>query len=157
MDPVADGRHTPDRADRLGAIYADTVQPGVSYIYNWQIRKWWFFRGSTGVDWLNHAGPIFVTAGTPSSSLSINRDYQVQTFQSFSSYFQISRRWGMFAEWFVLMHAKSADNQPDNYHDYGFYYYLSPNLQLDLRVGQRLGSADINEYFTGAGISFRMQ
>ncbi|HWB01169.1 MAG TPA: transporter [Pirellulales bacterium] len=139
------------------AYSANTVQPGISYIYNWQVRRWWFIRGATGLDWLNHAGPIFTTAGGPSSNIEFGHDYQVQCAQSISSYFQIAPRLGMFMEWFILMHAKSADNRPDNYHDYGVYYYLTPNLQLDARIGQRFSGPGFNEWFTGAGISFRLQ
>ncbi len=134
---------------------ADAVQPGFTYIYNWQVRKWWFIRGASGVDWLNRPGPVFTSViGSGNPRVSDGRDYQVQGHQSVSSYMQISRRLGMFAEWFVLYRGASADNRPDHYHDYGLYLYLTPNLQLDARIGQHLGNR-LHEYFTGAGLSFR--
>lgn len=136
---------------------AYTVQPGATYIYNWQVRRWWFIRGSSGLDWLNGAGPAF-TPGVGGGPIVItdSRDYQVQGHQSVSSYMQISQRFGMFAEWFLLYHKDAANNYPDHYHDYGLYIYATPNFQYDVRIGQRLGP-HIQEYFTGAGVSLRLK
>lgn len=136
---------------------ANTVQPGFTYIYNWQVRRWWFFRGSTGVDWLTRSGPVFKTVdrdGFLITRVTTGRDYQVQGHQSLSSYMQICRQLAFFAEWFVLFREKAADDRPDHYHDYGLYFYPTPNCQIDLRIGQRLGGR-IDEFFTGGGVSAR--
>ncbi|MBS0208051.1 MAG: transporter [Planctomycetes bacterium] len=132
---------------------AQTVQPGFSYIYNWQVRKWWFFRGNTGVDWLTTPNPVF---GLPGQGIvDYQRGYNVLGSQSVSSYFQIAPRLGMYVEWFMFMHRGLADNRPDHFHNYGWYYYITPNFQLDARIGWRVGGT-IDEWFTGAGVSWRM-
>lgn len=131
---------------------AQTVQPGFSYIYNWQVRKWWFFRGSSGCDWLNTPNPVF---GLPGQGIiDYQRGYNVLGSQSISSYFQIAPRLGMYVEWFMFYHKGLSDNRPDHFHNYGWYYYITPNLQLDARIGWRVGGT-VDEYFTGAGLSFR--
>jgi hypothetical protein len=136
---------------------ANTIQPGISYIYNWQVRKWWFTRGSTGVDWIRtqdlNANPATTNPMLP-AYFTLSPDSSVQGFQSWSNYFQISQRVGMFAEYYVVFHKGAADNRPANFHDYGWYIYASPNLQFDIRVGQRLEHS-VSEFFTGAGVSTR--
>lgn len=138
----------------------NTVQPGFSYIYSWQVRKWWFIRGSNGVDWftspLASLSPGGAVAGaTPTTyNFTIQRDSYVQGFQSISSYMQISQRVGTFAEWYVLFRHGTTDDRPQHFHDYGLYFYLDPNFQLDVRIGQQI-SHDVNNWFTGAGVSAR--
>jgi len=136
---------------------ADTIQPGISYIYNWQVRKWWFTRASTGVDWIR--GPELISNPAMTNPVmpayfNLSQDSSVQGFQSWSNYFQISKRLGMFAEYYVVFHKGAADNRPANFHDYGWYIYASPNLQFDIRIGQRLEHS-VSEFFTGAGVSTR--
>ncbi len=137
---------------------ANTIQPGISYIYNWQVRKWWFIRGSSGVDWLrtkdltfNSTSPLpaYATGAT-----SLSPDSSVQGFQSISNYIQISPRLGMFLEWYLLYHRGTSNDTPQHFHDYGLYYYITPNLQLDARIGQQI-SHDYNNWFSGAGVSTR--
>jgi hypothetical protein len=134
---------------------AHTAQPGFTYIYNWQVRRWWFFRGSSGVDWLTKAGPTFIGIPNAAPQLGIDRDYVVQGHQSVSSYMQISKRFGYYAEWFMLYRTATPDTRPDHYHNYGLYFYITPNFQLDIRIGERIGNGRVHEMFTGAGVSAR--
>jgi hypothetical protein len=137
---------------------ANTIQPGISYIYNWQVRKWWFVRGSTGVDWIRvndlsfNSGSTLPPFAAPSTTLSPNNS--IQGFQSISNYIQIAPRLGMFLEWYLLFHHGASNDLPQHFHDYGLYYYITPNLQLDARIGQQI-SHDFNNWFTGAGVSTR--
>ena len=140
---------------------ANTIQPGISYIYNWQVRKWWFHSSAqlAGVDWIRVAGSV--VPSSPSSlpayaapSTTLSPDSSVQGFQSISNYIQISPRLGMFLEWYLLYHHGAANDLPQHFHDYGLYYYITPNLQLDARIGQQI-SHDFNNWFTGCGISTR--
>jgi len=135
----------------------NTVQPGIIYIYNWQVRRWWFIRGATGVDWLTESFTVFNNPDYTGGPVDINvqRDYRVRWSQSISSYMQISKRVGMFAEWFALYRQQAANNAPDNYYDFGLYYYVTPNFQLDARIGQRINGVDgdTGEYFSGFGVS----
>lgn len=132
-------------------ISANTIQPGATYIYNWQVRRWWFFRGASGFDYLHT--PNLVPGPAP-GSLIVARDSYWQGHQSFSSYMQIRRRFGMFTEWFMFYRGQTADTRPDHYHNYGFYLYATPNLQFDVRFGWRIGGR-IDEDFASTGVSWR--
>ena len=137
------------------AYSADTVEPGFTYIYNWQVRRWWFIRGATGCDWLTTPSPVFNPAGFGAAPIAgFQRDYGVVGSQSISSYFQLFERVGMFAEWFMFFHEPVQGIRSDHFMDFGWYYYITPNLQLDARIGWRLGGVT-DEYFTGAGLSWR--
>ena len=137
------------------AYSANTIQGGFTYIYNWQVRRWWFIRGATGCDWLTTPVPVFGPPGmSPQPISGYQRDSNILGSQSISSYFQLTQQIGMFAEWFMFFHQGLADNRDDNFLDYGWYYYITPNLQLDARIGWRLGGTN-DEYFTGAGLSWR--
>jgi hypothetical protein len=135
---------------------SNTVLPGATYIYNWQVRRWWFIRGSSGFDYLRTAGVGIQTdplTGVQSIA-STGHDSSIQGHQTVSSYFQISQRLGMFAEVYMLYHHGAAVDRPDYFHDYGLYAYITPNFQLDARIGQRLDH-EVGEWFTGAGVSGR--
>ncbi len=139
-------------------VSADRAEPGASYIINWQARRWWFFRINTGVDFFNQPSYSFVRGlgGAPvvPVQVEVNHDDWVEFSQSFSSYMQISKRIGMFAEWFAFMRHGSEDDHVDHFHNYGLYVYATPNSQFDLRVGWRLGD-HVDEAFSGGGYSIR--
>jgi len=140
---------------------ANSTQEGLNWVYNWQVRKWLFVRGSSGVDFLRRPGTVFtsVPSGGGPGAMPVfftGREHVTEGHQSVSAYWQLSQRVGYFTEWYMLYrHGTGAtDNRPDHFHDYGVYYYLSPNWQLDARIGQEL-STRVHEVFTGAGISAR--
>ena len=66
----------------------------------------------------------------------------------------MAERTTLFYEWYILMPADPADNRALNYMDGGVLYRLTPNMQLDLRVGFGLNGRP-DEFFTGAGFSVR--
>lgn len=137
-------------------VSANRVEPGVSYIYNWQVRRWWFFRGATGVDFANQPAyrllPATLPGGAP--SLDVANDRYVEFSQAFSSYVQVSRRVGMFAEWFMFKRHGSLDDHSDHIHNYGLYLYLTPDVQIDGRIGWRIGD-HLEEALYGLGFSVR--
>jgi Putative MetA-pathway of phenol degradation len=137
---------------------ADRAEPGISYILNWQARRWWFFRINLGVDSLHQPTYSFVSAGggvpVQPTLLEVDHDTWTEISQSFSSYMQLSKRIGMFAEWFAFSRHGSDDDHADHYHNYGLYYYLTPDMQLDARAGWRVGN-HVDESFTAAGFSMR--
>ena len=132
-------------------ISADKLEPGLSYIYNWQVRRWWFFRGNTGIDVFNTP---FATLSSPGSGLDVRNDHYYEISQSISSYFQISRNIGSFVEWFMLSRQSSRNDETDHFHNYGLYVYLTPDLQLDGRLGWRFGDS-LGENFFALGVSVR--
>lgn len=134
---------------------ANRIEPGISYIYNWQIRRWWFLRGATGIDAFNQPSYSVLTSGTPTITTNeVERDHWLELSQAVSSYTQVSKRVGVFVEWFLWKRFGSNDDTVDNYHNYGLYLYATPDVQFDARVGWRFGDhADQNFY--GFGFSTR--
>lgn len=132
-------------------VSAHTVEPGLSYIYNWQIRRWWFVRGSTGVDAFRQPSVSF---DENLQTSHIAHDRYLEVSQSVSSYFQISRQVGSFVEWYMLNRHGAEGSATEHFHDYGLYFYATPNLQFDCRVGWAFGDS-FNEAFVGAGVSMR--
>lgn len=136
---------------------AGEVEPGFSYIYNWQVRRWWFIRGCTGFDWYNAPEYRFATAGgvpTVPTQLLVDHDQYLEFSQAISSYMQVSKRVGMFAEWFMFKRHGSEDDHSDHFHNYGIYLYLTPDIQIDGRFGWRIGDY-YEETLLGLGLSFR--
>ncbi|MCA3010646.1 MAG: transporter [Phycisphaerales bacterium] len=136
-------------------VSARRVEPGLSYIYNWQVRRWWFVRGNTGVD-LAHQPTYLLQASAPGGSptVDVEHDGYLEWSQSLSSYMQISKRLGMFAEWFMFKRHGSEDDHSDHLHNYGLYVYLTPDMQIDLRAGWRIGD-HLDEALYGVGFSVR--
>lgn len=130
---------------------------GFAYIYSWQIRRWWYIRGSTSLDWLSQ--PSFALRfplGVPSDpvEVDISRDRYMEFGQAISNYVQLTQHIGMFQEWFMLSRHGSKIPLVEHYHDYGFYFYLTPNLQIDTRLGWRLGD-EHDSLFYGLGMGLR--
>lgn len=137
-------------------VSANRVEPGLSYIYNWQVRRWWFVRGNTGVDLANQPAYQLLAASVPGAApvLLVENDAYLEWSQSFSSYMQVSKRIGMFAEWFLFKRHGSIDDHSDHIHNYGLYLYLTPDVQIDGRIGWRIGD-HLDEALYGAGFSVR--
>ncbi len=137
-------------------VSANRVEPGLSYIYNWQIRRWWFFRGASGFDFANQPAYTLLAASVPGGAptLQVENDRYLEWSQAFSSYMQVSKRLGMFAEWFMFKRHGSQDDHSDHIHNYGVYVYLTPNMQIDGRIGWRIGD-HLEEALYGAGFSVR--
>jgi len=138
-------------------LSSEQSEYGFAYIYSWQIRRWWFIRGSTSFDWLRQ--PSFALRqfqGAPAIPVvvDISRDEYLEFGQAVSNYLQLTQRLGMFQEWFMLSRHGSKVPLFEQYHDYGFYYYLTPNSQVDLRIGWRLGD-EHDSVFYGLGFGLR--
>lgn len=127
------------------------VQPGINWVYGWQMNKWLVLRGSTGVEFIitepqrrQDPGQTF----EPSSPSTI-----FDLHQSVVTYMQVVKRVGMYLEWFSF-HDFGAERLRQHNGGAGLYIYLTPNIQIDLRGGGTLAGT-VSEVFTGAGISFR--
>ncbi len=138
-------------------LSSDRAEFGFAYIYSWQIRRWWFLRGSTSFDWLRQ--PSFSLRLPPGPQdpveVDIARDEYLEFGQAVSNYLQLSQRIGMFQEWYMLSRHGSKVPLFEQYHDYGFYFYLTPDIQIDTRIGWRLGDEhDGMLYGVGFGMRF---
>lgn len=135
------------------ATSANTVQPGLTWLYHWQVRKWLFVRCASGFDFFRKANAVVDNSGAVPVFV-VRRDSFLEAHQSISAYWQLAPRFGLFTEYFLLYRTGAADNRPDSYHDYGLYIYATPDFQFDVRIGQRIGGR-VDEVFTGAGVSWR--
>lgn len=137
-------------------VSVNQVQPNAQFVFGWGIRRWLYLKGSTGVDFAKTADVTRVIEGSlQEGPLVIEEEDNIsQWHQSLSLLFQVSPRVGGFAEWFSFFSNNAADNRASHYLDTGLYYYLTPNVQLDVRVGQQV-SDRIDTLFTGAGFSTR--
>ena len=61
-----------------------------------------------------------------------------------------------FVEWFSFFSNNSSDNRASNFIDTGLFIYVTPNIQLDVRVGERV-SDRVSSIFSGAGLSLRFK
>ncbi len=128
------------------------IQPGINWAYGWQLNKWLVVRGSTGVEFvivepqrrLDTPKPNF-EPGAPSTIFDLH--------QSVVTYMQVVKRLGMYLEYFSF-YDFGAERLRQHNGGVGFYIYLTPNIQIDLRGGGTFAGT-VSEVFTGAGISFR--
>ncbi len=48
----------------------------------------------------------------------------------------------------------SVDDHIDHFHNYGLYFYATPDFQFDARIGWRFGD-HVDQAFWGGGVSVR--
>ena len=120
------------------------------------IRRWLYLKVSTGVDFVKTNDVTRIVEGSlQEGPLGIPQaDNISQWHQSVSLLFQASKRAGGFVEWFSFFSNNSSDNRASNFIDTGLFIYVTPNIQLDVRVGERV-SDRVSSIFSGAGLSLR--
>ncbi|HVW00015.1 MAG TPA: transporter [Planctomycetaceae bacterium] len=135
-------------------ISANQMQPYANVVYGWGLKRWLYLKGSTGVDFTHGSSVALQDTGFGLPFVGVTRDNQNVWHESISVLYQVSKHYGGFSEWFCFFENGGANNLPSHYIDTGVYIYLTPNMQLDARIGQRLSSRT-DEFFTGAGFSIR--
>ncbi|MEI8379321.1 MAG: transporter [Planctomycetota bacterium] len=139
-----------------GGISAYQTQPFANVVLGWGFRRWLYLKLSTGVDFVKTNDVTKVVEGSlQEGPLGLNQvDNITQWHQSASLLFQATKRVGGFVEWFSFFSNNSGDNRASNFVDTGLFIYLTPNIQADVRIGERI-SDRVNSVFTGAGLSLR--
>lgn len=139
-----------------GGISAYQTQPFGNVVLGWGFRRWLYLKLSTGVDFVKTNDVTKVVEGSlQEGPLGLNQvDNITQWHQSASLLFQATKRVGGFVEWFSFFSNNSGDNRASNFVDTGLFIYLTPNIQADVRIGERI-SDRVNSVFTGAGLSLR--
>ncbi len=121
---------------------SETVDPYINLIYGWKATEKLTISGSTG-----YLGRREHFALRPARRSDVFERYH----QSLVGFYSLGQRTTLFYEWYILL---TGDNPTLNYMDGGVLYQLTPNMQLDLRVGFGL-NGNPGELFTGAGFSVR--
>lgn len=137
-----------------GGNSANAVQPQFNVVLGWGLRRWCYFKMSTGVDALRRPETTLINNGLSAPFFVTNRNSPIEGHQSASLICQCSKRAGTFVEWFGLFRTGASDNRPDHFFDTGLYLYATPNVQFDMKFGTRLSNR-VDELFTGAGLSVR--
>ena len=139
-----------------GGVSAGDMQPFGNVVLGWGLRRWLYLKASTGVDFLrtNDVTQV-INGGNSIGPVGIHGPDSNSTWhQSVSLLYQATKRVGGFLEWFSFFSDNAADNRAQHYADAGLFVYLTTNVQLDVRIGERL-SDRVDGLFSGAGLSVR--
>ena len=118
---------------------SDHVEPGVNWIYSWEINDQISTAGSTQVNRR--------IDGTTSD------DY-AEWAQSWTVACSCSDQLGAYTEWFALIPAGSDTESTEHYFNGGFTWLFSDDVQFDIRAGTGL-NGPAADYFVGTGLSIR--
>lgn len=133
-----------------GNVTHTGFEPGLNWIYGWQVRKFMVLRGSTGFEYVaqlaqpSDGDPPIGTLG----SLTVH--------QSVVAYLQWLPRLGSYSEWFSF-YDFGYDRGAQQNLGQGFYIYLTPNVQIDLRVAGTVAAFGdrFRDLTMGGGLSLR--
>lgn len=114
------------------------VEPGVNWLYGWDINETYSVGGSTQVN----------------RRLDESNVYYAEFAQSLTINYALTEKLGGFTEWFALMPSGSVIELPKQYFDGGFIYRVHNNLQLDIRAGIGLNET-ADDFFAGMGSVMR--
>jgi len=119
------------------AYSSNQVDPIVNLLYSWELSDRLSLGGSTA-----------------HRSTALLSDHYSQFAQSAVASLKLTEQWGSYFEWFAFFPHSSDDDRAEHYLDGGFTYLITPNFQVDWRVGLGLTEAADN-FFTGAGFVIR--
>jgi Putative MetA-pathway of phenol degradation len=129
--------------------------PGVNWLYGWDFTKRWSLSGSTQAYKATDLVPLPTSRGGTRSDDSSTHSFIVVA-QSFSMEYEVTDKLTPYLEWFALFPsgAMDATKTPQHYSDTGFTYKVTPNIQLDGRIGFGL-TPHATGFFAGSGLSLR--
>lgn len=114
------------------------VQPGVNWLYSWEVVEGFGIGGSTQANRaVDDLGEVYT-----------------EVAQSLTAGVDITEKLGGYVEWFVLAPSGSDVVETEHYFNGGFAYSVTNNLQLDVRAGMGLNDAAF-DFFSGAGVVMR--
>jgi hypothetical protein len=132
-----------------GGVVKTGFEPGFNWIYGWQITKAWVIRGSTGFEYV-------AQVGQPSDGDEARTLGTIALHQSIVTYVQWVPRLGTYSEWFSFYDFGYERGYQHNFGQ-GFYIYITPNVQIDLRVVATAlyGGDRFRDLTVGSGLSLR--
>jgi hypothetical protein len=115
------------------------VEPGVNWLYGWDIFERVGAGGSTHVNRAqDDTGRFFA-----------------EFAQSFTINYALGDRLGAYTEWLAFFPYDAATALPQQYFDGGFTFRQNNNLQFDIRAGVGLNEA-ADDFFAGLGSVIRL-
>lgn len=122
------------------AFTSDDWEPGVNWIYGWEINDFLSTAGSTQIN------QRFEDSG----------DDFLRLAQSWTVALSLNDKVGAYTEWFALFPVESGEAENEHYINGGITYLINNDAQLDVRVGWGLNDA-AEDFFAGVGLSLRFQ
>ena len=121
-----------------GAFTSGKLEPGLNWIYAWEINDFISTAGST------QANRRF---DDPDSAY-------LELAQSWTVAYSLTEELGSYTEWFALIPDGATTARTQHYFNGGFTYLINNNIQFDIRAGVGLSEA-ADDYFLGTGLSIR--
>ena len=120
------------------AFTSDQVQPGVNWLYSWQLS-----------DELNLAGSTQFNRAVDDSQHAYT-----EWAQSFATGLSLTETASVYAEWYALFPHSADGAKPEHYLNGGFAVLFGNDVQWDIRAGTGLNEA-ADDFFAGTGLSVR--
>lgn len=122
------------------AFTSGQVEPGVNWVYAWEINDFLSTAGSTqGNRRIDDTGEAYL-----------------EMAQSWVVGYSLSEKLGAYTEWFAFIPSGADTARTEHYFNGGFSYLISNDIQFDIRAGVGLNDA-ADDYFLGTGLSIRFQ
>ena len=116
----------------------DEVLPGANWVYSWQLTELWDMGGST--------------QGNRAIDATAN-DY-LEMSQAWAFGYAVADDARVYVEWFGFFPHGADVAKPEHYGDVGLAWFLTPDLEVDVRFGIGLNEV-ADDYFTGLGGGIR--
>jgi hypothetical protein len=123
------------------AFTSNRVEPGLNWVYGWEINDRISTAGSTQAN-------RRIDGGTGQAYLEMA--------QSWTIAYSLSDRLGAYTEWFAIIPSGADTAKTQHFFNGGFTYLISNDVQFDIRAGVGLNDA-ADDYFVGTGLSIRFQ
>jgi len=122
-----------------GAFTSDSLEPGVNWIYAWELNDFVSTAGSTqGNRRIDGTGNAYL-----------------EMAQSWTVAYSLTDKFGTYTEWFSLIPNGADTAQTESYFNGGFTFLISNDVQFDIRSGWGLNEAAA-DFFAGTGLSVRL-
>jgi hypothetical protein len=122
------------------AFTSDHAEPGVNWLYGWDIND------------------VFSTGGSTQGNRRIDDtgEAYLEMAQSWTVGASITEELGAYAEWFALIPSGADTARTEHFLNGGFTYLINDDMQVDIRAGVGLNDAAA-DYFLGTGFSIRVR
>jgi hypothetical protein len=120
---------------------ADEVQPGLNWLYGWDVTE------------------SISTAGSTQFNRTLDDatgNAYTEWAQSWTIGYSLAERVGAYTEWFALFPHGADEARAQHYFNGGLTFLLTDDVMWDIRAGVGLNDA-ADDYFCGTGLSLRFK